>query len=173
MISWLFTQYLLTNDVQIAYSQTEGYLPVTTQAQESQEYQDYLAAAGTDNDLHYDVKIQAARLLQENTANTFVTPVFNGSASLRNAAGQMIEEVAKSTRRKQTIDDAYMEELEAKMISLYRLDQIAMDAGTKASLGKLPTAAIALLCALAGVWILIGIYVVFQGLKTKKVKKNH
>ena len=39
-----------------------------------------------------------------------MTPVFNGSASLRNAAGQMIEEVAKSTRRNQTIDDAYMDE---------------------------------------------------------------
>ena len=35
LASWLFTQYLLTNDVQIAYSQTEGYVPVTSKAQES------------------------------------------------------------------------------------------------------------------------------------------
>lgn len=28
--------------------------------------------------------------------NTFVTPVFNGSASLRDASGQLIENVVKS-----------------------------------------------------------------------------
>ena len=173
LASWLFAQFMLTDAVQIAYSQTEGYLPVTTKAQESEAYQAYLAAEGADNDLYYDVKIQASRLLLENTENTFVTPVFNGSASLRNAAGQMIEEVAKSTRRKQTVDDAYMEELQGKMISLYRLDQIASDAGTKAELGKLPPASVALLCTLLGTWVCIGVYVVLQGLKSKKVKKNH
>jgi len=40
LASWLFAQYLLTNDVQIAYSQSEGYLPVTKKAQESAEYID-------------------------------------------------------------------------------------------------------------------------------------
>ena len=33
LASWLFTQYLLTDGMQIAYSQTEGYVPVTTSAQ--------------------------------------------------------------------------------------------------------------------------------------------
>ena len=173
LASWLFTQYMLTNSVQIGYAQTEGYLPVTTKAQESDEYQAYLAAAGTDNDLHYDVKIQASQLLMDNTENTFVTPVFNGSASLRNAAGQMIEEVAKSTRRKQTIDDAYMQELQEKMISLYRLDQIQADSGSRAELGKLPSGSVALLATLCGVWALIGIYVLCQYLKTKKMRNNH
>lgn len=32
LASWLFAQYLLTNDVQIAYAQTEGYVPVTGKA---------------------------------------------------------------------------------------------------------------------------------------------
>ena len=40
LASWLFTQYLLTNSVQVAYSQTEGYVPVSVMAQESPEYQD-------------------------------------------------------------------------------------------------------------------------------------
>ena len=62
LAAWLFTQYLLTNDVQIAYSETEGYVPVTSKAQDSAEYQDYLSRAGEDNDLHYDVKIKASRL---------------------------------------------------------------------------------------------------------------
>ena len=44
-------------------SQTEGYVPVTTSAQESPEYQDYLARAGEDNDTYYQVKIDAAKLL--------------------------------------------------------------------------------------------------------------
>ena len=30
LASWLFAQFMLTNEVQIAYSQTEGYLPFTT-----------------------------------------------------------------------------------------------------------------------------------------------
>ena len=173
LASWLFTQFMLTNSVQIGYAQTEGYLPVTTKAQESDEYQAYLAAAGTDNELHYDIKIQASQLLMDNIENTFVTPVFNGSASLRNAAGQLIEEVAKSTRRNQTIDDAYMDELEAKMISLYRLDQIQADSGNRAELGKLPKGAVALLAALGSAWVLIGIYVLCDRLKAKNVKKTH
>lgn len=81
LAAWLFAQYLLTNDVQIAYAGTEGYVPVTAKAQESAEYQDYLARCGEDNDVHYDVKIQASRLLLDNVENTFTTAVFNGSAS--------------------------------------------------------------------------------------------
>ena len=92
LASWLFAQYLLTNNVQIAYSQTEGYIPVTSKAQESPAYQDYLSRCGEDNDTHYRAKIEAARLLMHYTDCTFVTPVFNGSASLRNAAGQLIED---------------------------------------------------------------------------------
>ncbi len=58
LASWLFTQYLLTNEVQIAYSETEGYVPVTSKAQDSPAYQDYLSRCGEDNALHYDVKIK-------------------------------------------------------------------------------------------------------------------
>ena len=32
LASWLFAQFLLTNDVQIAYAETEGYVPVTEKA---------------------------------------------------------------------------------------------------------------------------------------------
>ena len=169
LASWIFAQYMLTNEVQIAYSQTEGYVPVTSKAQESAEYQDYLSRKGEDNQLYYDVKIDAAQLLLANTGNTFVTPVFNGSASLRNAAGQMIENTAKSTRRKETIDEAYMDNLYSEMVSLYRLDQITGAEG-KADLGKLPTASVALLAGLAVCWVLMGIYVLLQWKKSKKRK---
>lgn len=171
LASWLFTQYLLTNDVQIAYSETEGYVPVTSKAQDCAEYQDYLSGCGEDNTVHYEVKIQAAQLLLDNIGNTFVTPVFNGSASLRDAAGQLIENTTKSVRRNQTVDDAYMKKLYSDITSLYRLDQLggqdsAAVAG-KADLGPLPRTSVILLASLAGAWALIILYVVIRAIKKR------
>ena len=170
LASWLFTQFLLTNDVQIGYAKTEGYVPVTTKAQNAPEYLDYLAHGGEDNDEHYYVKMDATALLLENIENTFVTPVFNGSASLRDAAGQMIENVTKSVRRKETIDEAYMESLFSSMTSLYRLDQIdAAGNNAGADLGPLPTPSVVLLAVLGTVWGAIGLY---SGVEAwKKAKK--
>lgn len=170
LASWLFAQYLLTNEVQIAYSETEGYVPVTSKAQETEEYQAYLAACGQD-EAHYEVKIRAAGLLLDHMEDTFVTPVFNGSASLRDAAGQMIENTVKSVRRKQTVDDAYMEKLYTDVASQYRLDQIERQNGMssgRADLGKLPQTAVALLAGLAGAWVIILLYAIVGFLRRKK-----
>ena len=167
LASWLFAQYLLTNDVQIAYSQTEGYVPVTSKAQDSDIYQDYLSRAGEDNDLYYDVKIDASKLLLENMDNTFVTPVFNGSVSLRNAAGQMVENVTKSILRKQTVDEAYMDTLFADMTSLYRLDQIQVDGNWKLQLGPMPLPSVILLIALATTWLGLAAFAVARKKKSK------
>lgn len=176
LASWLFAQYLLTNDVQIAYSQTEGYLPVTTKAQQTDIYQDYLSRKGEDNKLYYWAKIEAAELLMNNLDNTFVTPVFNGSASVRNAAGQLLEEVAKSERRKKPMDEAKIDALFEEMVSLHRLDQISTTAqgGSGAiPLGKLPPAAVALLVTIAICWVGIGCGAVINYRKAKKsVKKD-
>ena len=163
LASWLFAQFLLTNKVQIAYSQTEGYLPVTTKAQQSQEYLDYVNRSGEDNDLHYWVKLASAKLLQDNTENTFVTPVFNGSASLRDAAGQMIESVVLSIRRKETVDEAYMEKLFSDMSTLHRLDQVR-----RTDLGPLPETAIWLLIALCGTWVILGTAMIVGKIKRKR-----
>jgi multiple sugar transport system substrate-binding protein len=168
LASWLFAQYLLTNEVQISYSQTEGYVPVTSKAQDSAEYQDYLSRAGEDNDLYYRVKLEATELLIANTENTFVTPVFNGSASLRNAAGQLVENVTKSMRRKETVDAAYYEKLYGDIASLYRLDQKSSMADGKEELGELPQMSKALIGVLVGTWALIGLYVAIEYVKKKK-----
>lgn len=172
LASWLFAQYLLTNDVQIAYSETEGYVPVTSKAQDSPEYQDYLSRCGEDNSTYYDIKIQAAGLLLDNVDHTFVTPVFNGSTSLRDAAGQLIETTVKSVNRGQTVDDAFLEKLYDDTISLYRLDQPggpgALSASGKAELGKLPATSVILLSSLAGIWCLILLYLAFQAVKKKR-----
>lgn len=167
LASWLFTQFLLTDDVQIAYAQTEGYVPVTSKAQQSEAYQDYLARAGEDNDLHYSVKLDATRLLLENTQNTFVTPVFNGSASLRSAAGQMIEEVTKAVRRKKTVDEEFLQKLQQDMISLYHLDEIE-SGGARNDLGSLPSSAVWLLAVLAIAWVCIGLAALTEWKKKRK-----
>lgn len=165
LASWLFTQYLLTNQVQIAYSETEGYVPVTLAAQESDEYRDYLSRAGEDDNTYYDVKIKAAEILLDHADDTFVTPVFNGSASLRNAAGELIEDVTKSVRRNETVDQTYMENLYSNVTSLYHLDENSALSGQPADLGPLPATAKILLGALVGVWILILLYLAISKLR--------
>ena len=158
LASWLFAQFLLTDDVQIAYSKTEGYVPVTRKARETKEYKEYLEGRGQDNDEHYSVKIDATQMLIDNTENTFTTAVFNGSASLRDAASQLIESTVKSVRRKETIDDAYIEKLYSDTKKLYRLDSISTSSEGKADLGPMPKTAKMLIGSLIVVWILIGLY---------------
>ena len=113
--------------------------------------------------------MKASELVLENIGNTFVTPVFNGSASLRDAAGQMIENTTKSVRRKEEINDAYFEKLFAEMSSLYRLDQKQSGSAVigKRELGSLPVASAILLATLAGIWFFMGVYVVY-GIRKKK-----
>ena len=171
LASWIFTQYLLTNEVQNGYAMTEGYVPVTLKAQNSEEYQSYLK--GTDKVLHYDVKIAATKLLLEHTEDTFVTPVFNGSASLRDAAGQLIENVAKSVRRKKTIDDTFMDELFADVASLYRLNTGVAEGESvgvqKQDFGPLPIEAKVLLGVLGATWIGILLYIFHENRKKKPI----
>ena len=170
LASWLFTEFLLTDAVQTAYAQTEGYVPVTKRAQTSAAYTEYLSLAGTDTDAHYDIKIQASGLLMAHTADTFTTAVFNGSTSLRDAAGEMIEKVNTAVRRKQTVDDAYIDELFESVSSLYRLDQITTSEAesTDKDLGPLPAGSKALLISLAAVWLLLGAGTLAARVRKKK-----
>ena len=83
----------------------------------------------------------------------------------------MIENVRKSTRRGESIDDAYLQTLFADMISLYRLDQASGGGLTgKASLGALPKASVVLLCTLGGIWVLMGVYIAVTAVRKKKKK---
>ena len=123
LASWIFLQFLLTNNVQIAYAKTEGYVPVTSKAQNSTEYKDYLSRRGENNDLYYSIKLDATKLALNNINNTFVTPVYNGSTNLRDAAGQLIEEVTKAARRNKNVDDAFITNLYKEMKALYKLDE--------------------------------------------------
>ncbi|MCR5031928.1 MAG: extracellular solute-binding protein [Lachnospiraceae bacterium] len=170
LASWLFTQFLLTNDVQIPYSETEGYVPVTLKARNAEEYQEYLSLGGSDKDLHYDVKIRATKLVMDHTEDTFVTPVFNGSASLRDASGQLIENVTKAVRRKKTVDDGYIRALYEEVQSQYHLDQRSGSGvmGDKKDLGPLPGESVALLVLLLGTWIILGSLAVYGRIRKRE-----
>ena len=111
-----------------------------------------------------------------------MTPVFNGSASLRSAAGQLIENVCKSARRKEEMSDAYLEKQFEAVSSLYRLDQIkvtaeegeteetgeeAQEAG-KTGWDELPGASQALLITLPCIWLVIGGISLVRSKKTKR-----
>ena len=169
MASWLFMQYMLTNDVQIAYSQTEGYIPVTLKAQNSDAYREYLAAEGSDDGLHYSIKIQAAKLFLNNIDHTFVTPVFAGSASVREAAGELVENVTRSVRRKKTVDEAFIKQLYDDTAALKHLDQIEVSEGKK--FGPLPKTSAVLLVSLAVVWAgLIAVFLI-KRMKTLQLRQ--
>ena len=168
LASWLFVQFLLTNEIQIGYAETEGYLPVTLKAQNSAEYRDYLSRKGEDNKVHYDIKIEASELLMKHTPDTFVTPVFNGSTSLRSAAGQLIENTVKNARRKQEMNDAFITKLYDEVKSLYRLDQIGKKTdGEETEKRQLPKESVVLLALIPCVWILILSYKLWQKKKTR------
>ena len=135
------------------------------------EYQTYLNLAGSDNDEHYQIKIDASKILLDHVNDTFVTPVFNGSASLRDAAGQLIENVAKSVRRRETVDEAYIDELFDDVSSLYHLDQVGSNEGSKEDLGPLPMESIALIVTLVVVWVFVIIYLLKERYKKIKVSQ--
>jgi multiple sugar transport system substrate-binding protein len=158
LASWLFAQYLLTNETQIAYSQTEGYVPVTLKAQNTDVYQDYLSREGEDNDLYYHIKLKATKLLLKNMDNTFITPVFNGSASLRNAAGSLIEETGKAVNRGVKITDSQLENTFKRVQSLYKLGEFTQSERGKGELGRMPAVSVALLSGIGIVWVGIGVY---------------
>ena len=167
LASWLFAQFMLTDKVQIAYAQTEGYVPVTEKAKNTDIYQDYLNRSGEDNALYYDIKLKATKLLLDNVDNTFVTPVFNGSASLRDAAGGMIESVTKAVRRKKEVNEAFFADLFDEMTALHHLDEADAEKLSGGDLGPLPPTAVALLSVLGGTWVILGSIFLYDKLKKK------
>ena len=168
LASWLFTQFLVTNEIQCGYSETEGYVPVTYKARECDQYKDYLSRRGEDFDEHYYVKIDATQLLLDHTNDTFVTPVFNGSASLRSAASQLIENTAKAVRRNQTVDEAFMEQNFEDVTSLYHLDQIQTNASVVSDLGPLPPQSIWLMVIIGVTWLGIILFYVLNKVKSNR-----
>ena len=149
LASWLFMQYLLTNKVQIDYSKTEGYVPVTKKATESKEYIDYL-----NDENEYSVKIDATKLVLNNIDNTFITPVFNGSANARSASGYLIEALFSGYTTKEQIDTLFN-----NVDSRYKLSTFVKGEIVKPDVkGVNQYLGYCLLGVIGIVWIGIGIY---------------
>ena len=149
---------------------------IKTMEKEINDYIDHLTEVTAEKErmgaeLNIAKQIQASMLLLSNTGNTFVTPVFNGSASLRDAAGQLIESVTKSVRRKETVDDAYMDRLFDDVASLYHLDEVKAQTSGKTDLGPLPWTARVLVGGLILSWVLILLWA-FRDI-LKKRTQNH
>ena len=95
--------------------------------------------------------------------------MFNGSTSLRNAAGQLVENSVKAIRRNQTVDDAFIETQYAEVTALYRLDSVAESVG-KQEFGALPTEARVLFICLGAAWAGIIVFFVRDRIRNKKKK---
>jgi len=184
LASWLFAQFLLTNEVQLSYAETEGYVPVTNRAIESSEYQEYLSKSGEDNDLdyvsstgstneqYYHVKISATKLVLDNIDNTFITPVFNGSASVRKAAGDLIENSFKKKYQGEGNYTKLISETKSlnkidEIIKLNELNKNDSSSTINNDLGEMPSTAKVLLISLSVSWVLLGIYYIITRLKKK------
>jgi len=126
-------------------------------------------------------------MLMDHTENTFTAPVFDGSTSLRNAAGEMIESVTKETKRKKAVvSSAYIDKLYTDVSSLYKLDMIddsqysdvptssGGENGGGGSVDKrpLPTMSVVLLCSLGAIWLAMGAYVAVGAVKKHRISKN-
>ena len=87
---------------------------------------------------------------------------------LRDAAGQLIENVTKSVRRKTEVDEAYIDKLYEDVNSLYHLDQTSAAGSSKTEFGPLPAESKALIFGLIGVWLIIIIYNIDKFLTHKR-----
>ena len=86
----------------------------------------------------------------------------------------MIENVTKSVRRNQIVDDAYIEKLYKDMISLYRLDQQGGAEEVEINEQKLAPLSVILLVTIALIWVGLGAYFAwdFYRKKSDKVKDS-
>ena len=85
----------------------------------------------------------------------------------------MIENVTKSVRRKEVINEEYMAKLFASMTDLYRLNEgQGVGAGVKSDLGPMPQESVVLLIILGVTWTGLFLYIIAEKvLKRKNIRK--
>ncbi|MCK9536435.1 MAG: extracellular solute-binding protein [Bacilli bacterium] len=110
LAAWLFIKFMLEpeNTAQFAIN-TGGYLPVRKSAYETEDYKEFLEDPALDQKL-WSEAISVALSYPELGYKMFVDPAFNGSATIREKAGEIFAAVivsnANVTKR---IDQAYRE----------------------------------------------------------------
>jgi multiple sugar transport system substrate-binding protein len=173
MASWLFAQYLLSDSIQMAYQKTEGYLPVTKSVLNGEEFKNYL-----NSDEIYSGCKKAKELLLNNLDKTFITPVFNGSADVRSAAGYLINAVSTATNAFQT-ESAIKDKLYPAAIKNYDLTELYnhtnFDSETEEEKPKeeinsndMQVWKYVLIIGLISVWVGLIAYFIYSFIKKKK-----
>ena len=162
--SWIFAQFMLTDEVQLGYTKTEGYLPVTTSATESQAFKNYL-----NDETQYSVKRDATKLVLDNIENTFISPVFNGSSDIRDAGAYLVEGVCGNNKRYKTAEE--IDTLYEKCIEKYGLQDLINSTTGNVERKQISKESIILLVSLGVVWILLGAYVL-NDMVLKKKRNN-
>ena len=106
LASWLFLQFLLTNEVQLDYIKTEGYAPVTYSVINSKEFNNFI-----ESDEIYSVQRDAILNVLEYKSKTFVTPAFTGSALVRDNVGTLIDKATMSKKKEIDVDSLFKKAL--------------------------------------------------------------
>lgn len=165
LASWLFAQFLLSKKVQMGFSSTEGYLPVTKKVINDPDYLAYLNHEDDGSTYYYGVKLEASKLVLNNIERTFITAVFNGSTLLRDAAGSLIEGMFDKnySGNRENIVKLYSE-----LKTRYHFENLTKP--------KLSSTAIVLISALGVAWlglISFGIVMIVKIKKSKSRSKNN
>lgn len=106
LASWLFMKELLTPETMSAVAKSNGYIPSTTSAIESEELKTWLASkAGNRNGM----QAYAAQVAIDQKANYFVSPAFLGSSTARDQAGLIIINVMTGIETDKAFDAALKE----------------------------------------------------------------
>ncbi len=90
LAAWLWTQYLLNNQVQARFALATGYLPVTNSAANLPAYQEELAKA---NGYSTGIAAAAAKQALAQRENYFTSAVFVGSATARDEVGALFIQI--------------------------------------------------------------------------------
>ena len=94
-VAWKFVkEVLLSDDIQVEFSTTSGYLPVTNSALNSDSFKGFITG-----DSIMAKTINVASGVKE---NLFQSPAFNGSNTARNQVGILLAEATKSTDKNLT-----------------------------------------------------------------------
>ena len=114
--TWLFAKFLLSENVQIAYSKTEGYMPTTSKNINSEQFQNYIDKSGSNNDLYYEVKINAVKELEKSIFDCQLN-----DSTIEDIYEWLVNQICKDVKRGKTFDDTYYQNLFDTMKSLYGL----------------------------------------------------
>lgn len=91
LATWLFAQFLLCSGYQNEFAQLQGYIPVTNEAVNTDEYQAYLDNSTANSEK--GVSAKAAKLAVDQQDFYYTSPAFVGSSVARQEVGSIVADV--------------------------------------------------------------------------------